>query len=208
MTLAGAKRLASIVGADLLLLVDRSIAERASDNKLRYWDGFAGLFFVDGTTGRLVRYTGVRSSAATEVQAREQLAGGAGARVVELLGGFDASVREVDASLAAASDVELDLVASPDLGKGEVEPRFFRRPSPPFTPDAERAHAVATVDVAVTFLADGSYGTFEILRWAGYGLDEAVVAAIRAEKFWPARRDGRLVSARALLRYNFRYRDE
>jgi hypothetical protein len=107
---------------------------------------------------------------------------------------------------AARPDGVVDLVATPDA-PGVTPPRFFKRPAPEFTEDADRAHVVATVDLAVTFEADGTYGPVEVLRWAGFGLDESAISAVRACKFYPARKDGNPVAARALLRFNFRFRE-
>jgi outer membrane biosynthesis protein TonB len=42
------------------------------------------------------------------------------------------------------------------------------------------------------------------VRWAGYGLNEAVIATVRQLHFRPALRDGQPVPIRVLLRYNFR----
>jgi outer membrane biosynthesis protein TonB len=44
----------------------------------------------------------------------------------------------------------------------------------------------------------------EVVRWAGFGLDEAALSTVRQLHFAPARRDGTAVPMRVLLRYNFR----
>jgi TonB family protein len=64
--------------------------------------------------------------------------------------------------------------------------------------------AEATVDALVEIGADGEVGQVEIVRWAGYGLNESVVATVRQMHFFPALRAGAHVPVRALLRYNFR----
>ena len=66
----------------------------------------------------------------------------------------------------------------------------------------------ATVDLVVEFGADGTIGPVEVSRWAGFGLDEAAAESVRARPFLPATVAGKPVSCRALLRYNFRVRDE
>ena len=50
----------------------------------------------------------------------------------------------------------------------------------------------------------GEVGRVEIARWAGYGLDESVLATVRQLHFFPAMRNGRAIPMRVLLRYNFR----
>lgn len=204
LTVGDARALARVIGATHLALVTGSIVERESDNE-RHWDGFAGLFFVDGRSGQLIQYKGVRSTAG----------GFEGARAT-LLARIDADVatwartlasRPADEAITVRTDVPLDLVATSPIPPDAIEPRFFKRPSPAFTEDADRARAVATVDLVVHFNADGTYGPIEVVRWAGFGLDEAAIEAVRAAAFYPARIDGRPVAARALLRFNFRFRD-
>ena len=60
------------------------------------------------------------------------------------------------------------------------------------------------MDVAVEISADGRVGHVEVVRWAGFGLDEEVVSTVRRMRFRPAERDGEPVAVRVLLRYNFR----
>jgi TonB family protein len=60
------------------------------------------------------------------------------------------------------------------------------------------------VDALVEIGADGEVADVRVVRWAGFGLDEEVVATIRRMHFHPARRDGEPVPVRVLLRYNFR----
>jgi outer membrane biosynthesis protein TonB len=56
------------------------------------------------------------------------------------------------------------------------------------------------VDVGV----DGEVGQVQVVRWAGFGLDEATMATVHQLHFFPAMRDGTAVPMRVLLRYNFR----
>jgi TonB family protein len=87
---------------------------------------------------------------------------------------------------------------------GFREPAPYRRLRPAYTDEAARAGAEATVDVSVEVGADGEVGRVEVVRWAGFGLDEAVVSTVRQMHFRPATRDGRPFPVRILLRYNFR----
>ena len=60
------------------------------------------------------------------------------------------------------------------------------------------------MDAEVEVGAGGEVGRVEIVRWAGFGLDDSVVSTIRQMHFRPATRDGQPVAVRVLLRYNFR----
>ena len=83
-------------------------------------------------------------------------------------------------------------------------PQPFRRLRPSYPETAARADAEATVDVQVEIDVDGEVSRAEVVRWAGFGLDEAAVTTIRQLHFRPAMRDGVPVPVRVLLRYNFR----
>jgi hypothetical protein len=206
LTLEDARRLALVTGADALVLSYASIVERESDKPERRHDGFVGLFLVDGRTGRLVRYRGVAAFAESATSARGRIE----AAVAQEVGGWGgplAVLGDPERVEPVRPAVELDLVASPDPPPGGIPPRFFRRPVPKFTDEADRAHVVATVDLVIHFNADATYGPIEVVRWAGFGLDESAVEAVRSVTFYPARLGGRPVSARALLRFNFRFRE-
>jgi len=60
------------------------------------------------------------------------------------------------------------------------------------------------VDALVDVDEKGEVSRAEISRWAGYGLDESVIATVKQLHFFPAMRDGRALPMRVLLRYNFR----
>jgi len=204
-----ARRLAMACGAEAIVLGVVSVVDRAADGRPPTGDAFVALWLSDGTSGALLAYRSVAAAGDTRAVA-----------LARALGDVEARIRDWSDLVAAAGarrlgktsddpwdDDAVDFRAMPDGTAELVPPRFFRRPSPAFTEDADRMHAVATVDVVVQFNADGTYGPIEVVRWAGLGLDDAAVAAIRGATFWPARRHGKPVSAVALLRYNFRFRD-
>ena len=83
-------------------------------------------------------------------------------------------------------------------------PRPFRRLRPDYPATAARAEAEATVDVAVDVGADGEVGEVQIIRWAGFGLDESTMATVRQLHFFPAMKNSAPIPMRVLLRYNFR----
>jgi TonB family protein len=83
-------------------------------------------------------------------------------------------------------------------------PRPYRRMRPDYPASAASAEAEATVDVSVEVGADGEVGDVQIVRWAGFGLDEATLATVRQLHFFPAMKNGTAIPMRVLLRYNFR----
>jgi TonB family protein len=90
-------------------------------------------------------------------------------------------------------------------GSGSVRPPLFQRHLKPLYPEvAARLGIEATVELTAVFRADGQVDQVELQRWAGFGLDESAVATVRQLRFEPATQDGRPVSFRGLVRYNFR----
>ena len=80
----------------------------------------------------------------------------------------------------------------------------YRRISPKYTPEAFLFDVRATVDIEVEIDAHGKVQHTEIIRWAGYGLDESVDRTVREMNWRPADRNGRTLPMRVLLRYNFK----
>jgi TonB family protein len=87
---------------------------------------------------------------------------------------------------------------------GTRPPRPFRRLKPPYPEAAAHAQLEAVVDVLVDLDEQGEVRRTEIARWAGYGLDEAVMNTVKQLHFFPAMRNGHAIPMRVLLRYNFR----
>jgi hypothetical protein len=200
-----ARRLGSVVGADALVLGTASFLDRGAGAG----DAFVGLFLVDGRSGDLLRYKGVSVAAETVLAARSRALEAVRAEMSGWIDLCEAAATRRERIEAEQADPKglVDLVAR-ESWPGVSPPRFFKKPSPAMTPDGERALVTATVDVVVQFNSDGSYGPITIARWAGFGLDEAVVEAVRKSTFFPAMRDRKPVPARALLRYNFRVKTD
>ncbi len=209
LTRSEARRLAQVCGVEVLVLAVASIVDLGPEAGPDSWDARAGVFVVDGRTGELVHYATLTARGADRPAALRQLSGACRLDIA----GWTPTLERIRAGRTAANPVVadapvLDLVANPETAPGESPPRFFRRPHPALTADAERFRVSATVDVVVEFKADGTFGTIDVVRWAGFGLDEACIAAIRAEKFFAARRAGHGVDSRALLRFNFTFDDK
>ena len=83
-------------------------------------------------------------------------------------------------------------------------PRPYRRLRPAYPDSAARADAEGTVDVLLDLDKEGEVRNVQVVRWAGFGLDEATVNTVRQLHFFPALRAGAPIPIRVLLRYNFR----
>jgi protein TonB len=75
---------------------------------------------------------------------------------------------------------------------------------PPY-PDAARREGIeATVTVEIVVEVDGTVLDAHVVRRAGFGFDEAALAAVRQFRFTPARHDGRMVRERKRSTFEFR----
>lgn len=210
MTLGEARALGASIGCDFYLMGDAQTVRRSSSSRPVYFESYASVFVVSTRTGRLVLWD--RPSA--EAESAEKAEG-------LMLAELDAHATRYTAAIleaAAREDRErfestiVESVAVIDLSSDESagahadlrEPAPYRRLRPVYPDAASRAEAEATVDAAVEIGADGEVGRIEIVRWAGFGLDDEVVSLIRRMHFRPAMRDGEPVAVRVLLRYNFR----
>src|SRR5262249_1074188 len=98
--------------------------------------------------------------------------------------------------------VDLDDPSTPTTGL--VQPVFYERLKPQYTIEAQLANVTATVEIEAVFRDNGQVTDLEIIRWAGFGLDESALQTAARLRFKPAERNGRPVSVRALVRYNFK----
>lgn len=206
-----ARALGQSLGCDFYLL-GRVLETRRQliGGKERY-DGVAGIYLVESHSGRLARFEYLRTEGREMAEVHAALL----TRLPVVWGAFAAIIgqsqrrdRSLDAAVITSgsggpiSEVMTDeeLSAGPD---GEL-PLFLRRVKPVYTEEAASAEVVGTVDLLAVFGADGQVGEVEVTRWAGFGLDEAAVAAIRQARFRPALRAKIAVPIRGLVRYTFR----
>lgn len=210
LTLAESRSLGAAVGCDFFLTGDTQIVRRSSSARPVYFEAYASVFVVSSRTGRLVIWNRPAAEADTAEKAE-----------ASLLAALESSVRlYADALNVEAEREERERFAGEEVTGASVidlstdegaasnrdlrEPAPYRRLRPAYTDAAARAEAEATVDALVEIGADGEVADVRVVRWAGFGLDEEVVATVRRMHFRPAQRDGEPVPVRVLLRYNFR----
>jgi TonB family protein len=212
LTLREARDLGAAVGCDLLVIGDAQTLRRSPSQRAPYFESYASIFVVSTRTGRLVLWERPAAEGPTPERAEASLMALLDARAAAryLAAAAGARAREERERLERAGTDEpaslIDLSAEEGGGfNGDVrEPAPFRRLRPAYTEAAARAEAEATVDALVEIDAAGKVVRVEVVRWAGFGLDEAVVDVVRQMHFRPATRDGVPVPSRVLLRYNFR----
>jgi TonB family protein len=213
LSLTEARELGAVLGCDFFIVGDAQTLRRSPSTGAVYFESYASIFLVSARTGRLTRWErpNFRSSASEEAEQS----------LVSELSGPEVRLR-FSVALHRAHDDErgerelkpLDqqipvIAEAPDDDKSAAAeglrlPRPYRRFMPAYPESAAVAEAEATVDVLIDLDAGGEVTRVEVVRWAGFGLDEATVENVRRLHFFPAMRDGVAIPIRVLLRYNFR----
>jgi TonB family protein len=81
--------------------------------------------------------------------------------------------------------------------------RILEKPEPVYTDVARKNQISGTVVLSVVFTASGQVTDIRVVTGLPDGLNESAIAAARRIKFTPAMLDGRPVSMRILVEYNF-----
>ena len=212
MTMAEARDLGAAIGCDFFITGAAATLRRSPSTGPVYYESYAALFIVSARTGQLIMWERPNAQEATmetaEAALLAELRNLAQTRYAPAI----LKARAVEKARAApgkrrdAVEVE-DLSEENSSGRQEDHlrlPQPYRRLRPPYPETAARSEIEATVDALVEIGTDGEVAGVEIVRWAGFGLDEAVIATIRQMHFRPASRNGVPVASRVLLRYNFR----
>src|ERR1043166_3890044 len=210
LTLAEARSLGAAIGCDFYLTGDAQTVRRSSSARPVYFESYASIFVVSTRTGRLVLWDRAVAEADKPEQSEASLLGELDKRAASYAGAileaFAREERERFRPPAEEADGVIDLSTDESAGAHADlrEPAPYRRRRPAYTDAATRAAVEAPVDALVEIGADGEVGSVEVVRWAGFGLDDSVVSTVRQMHFRPAARGGQPVAVRVLLRYNFR----
>jgi TonB family protein len=207
-----ARDLGAALATEFFIVGDAQTVRRSSFQAPVYYESYCSIFLVSARTGRLIFWD------------RPSFENGEATRAETLLSQHlsgDAFTRRLIASIRKAhEDERMQRTALPSAAEAVIEeapedeklaevqgvrlPRPYRRLRPNYPETAARAEAEATVDVVVDVGADGEVGEVQVVRWAGFGLDESTVATVRQLHFFPAIKNGTPIPMRVLLRYNFR----
>lgn len=203
MTSDEAKTAAAAIGCDLLVLIRTETQRRTSFEKPEYYESTAAIYVIGSRSGSL-RYWTIRSSEAAsplESEAKLRASGMTFARE------FTKAVKDSHkldlADVRPAGIPEPPFPGTPEA-KGFVAPIPFKRIKPEYTATAYLYSVTATVEILVDLDSAGNITRTEIVRWAGYGLEQSVETAVRAMNWRPAERNGKALPMRVLLRYNFK----
>lgn len=200
-----ARGLGSAIGSDFFIIGKTDAAMRSEMANETHAESIVGLMIVDSRSGALAVFDFILEKAANIEAAQNKAAQTLASRVhlyLEKMNEF----RTARESFTPVSDEVVEDLPDTEsaLAAGFKAPEFSNRVKPDYTEEASLADITATVEANVVFKKTGEVGVVEIVRWAGFGLDEAAIRAIRQLKFKAATRDGKGINVRALIRYNFR----
>ncbi len=198
-----AKTAGSAIGCDFLLLVRTRSQRRTSFDRAEYYESFAAIYVVSARTGRLVYWT-IRNAEGDSQAAAESKLLAAAPTIARDLETTIQQVRKKEFVEPRPVNIEEPSLAGTPGAKGFVAPIPFRRIKPEYTMTAYLYNVTATVEILVDLDVAGNITRTEIVRWAGYGLDESVEKAVRSMNWRPAERKKKPLPMRVLLRYNFK----
>jgi TonB family protein len=214
MTLQEARSLGGAIGCDFYITGDAQTLRRSSSTGPAYYEAYASIFIVSARTGRLITWDRPSLESSSPDEALKTLLRELGQRAASYVAAIQAaleaerneraqnSARAINTVATVIEDAPDDEAAAARVGLRLPQP--YRRLRPAYPETAARAEAEATVDVQLEIDSDGEVSRVEVVRWAGFGLDEAAVSTVRQLHFRPAMRGGAGVPVRVLLRYNFR----
>ncbi len=212
LSLDEARNLGAVLGCDFFIIGDAQTLRRSPSAAPVYFESYASIFLVSARTGRLITWERPNFRAPSAAAAEHSLTNelrSAGLRN-RILGAMHKAGQDERAERAVIIDGEIPIIeAAPDDDKiAEAEglrlPKPYRRFQPEYPETAAAAEAEAVVDVLVDLDSDGEVTRAEVVRWAGFGLDQTSLQTVRKLHFFPAMREGVAVPIRVLLRYNFR----
>lgn len=204
-----ARRLSSAIGCDFFIVGKSEALARSERERESHQETYAGVLIVEARSGALAMFDFISENAATPAAAELALINRLTARApvyVERMIERRLSIQTPPRSFIE----EIEDLPDPDSPRatGFTPPEFLNRVKPEYSSAAEQADITATVEARVVFHSNGEIGQVQITRWAGFGLDESAEHTISQLKFKPATREGKPVSVRALIRYNFRRLNE
>lgn len=198
-----AKSIGAAVGCEYFTLVKSANQRRSTFEKKDFYESFAVVYAVSARTGRLVFWKLQSLEAMKEAEAEKLLLASTDDLAAEIFEKLKAVSAAETSENPRRKIEEVPAENSPDA-KNFRPPLPFKRVKPEYTRLAYVYDVTATIDILVDVGADGAIMRAEIIRWAGFGLDESVIETVRKMNWRPAERNGKTLPMRVLLRYNFK----
>ncbi len=201
-----AKIIGAAIGCDYFLLVKAQNLRRSSFEKKEYFESYSAIYVVSSRTGRLVFWKLTTFDRSKSDDADKLLFDSTNELAKEISDKLPNIAKE-ELNEKTAKLEEIPAENSPDA-KNFRAPLPYKRLSPSYTGLANLYGIAATIDIEVDFDESGQILRTEIVRWAGFGLDESVTETVRKMHWRPATRNKKTLPIRVLLRYNFKKLDK
>ncbi len=201
-----ARQLGQSLGGDFFVAGKALETRRAADQQQFFYEASVGLFFVETRTGRLAHFQWLSEKAKSETQAHQQLLAALSTAWPACLQAMRNAQQNHQAEIALVGTAAPlpEVIRDDELKPSDKLPSFYQRLKPDYTLQADAMNITATVELEAVFQTDGSVAEIEVVKWAGFGLDEISVATVKKMRFRPAQQNEKAVSLRGLVRYNFR----
>lgn len=203
LTKVESKLIGAAIGCDFFILVRSATQRRSAFRRDEYYETYAHVYVVSSRTGRLAFWKNQKTEATKPDLATKQLGESVDDLAKEIVSKIKIAQTDERNEPPAPLIGEVPDADSP-LARDLKAPIPYRRIKPEYTTEAALYGVTATVEILVDTDASGAITRSEIVRWAGYGLEESVEKAVRAMNWRSAMRGGKPLSMRFLLRYNFK----
>ena len=197
-----AKEIGEVIGSDYFLLIKTGTLRRSSFAKDEFYESLVTAFLVNGRTGRLVYWDLKSFESDTPAESERLLFASSVSFGDEIFNRLQSS-RKYGETSRDTTQIEEVPEAGSAAAKNFHPPMPYKRIKPEYTRQAYFYGIRATVDATVDIDQNGAVAAIEIVRWAGFGLDESVIETVRKMNWRPADRNGKTLPMRVLLRYNF-----
>ena len=198
-----AKNIGAAIGCEYFLLIKSTTQRRSSFQKEEFYESFAAVYVISSRTGRLVVWKLQTFEAEKPENAEKLLFDSTDDLASDI---FDKLRTFTKAETSEKTNRKIEEVPDENTNKAKNlrPPLPYKRLKPEYTRLAYIYDVKATIDITVDLDENGAVTRTEIVRWAGFGLDESVTETVRRMNWRAATRDGKTLPMRVLLRYNFK----
>ena len=199
-----ARALGLSIGCDYYLIGTAKVQRQLLSEREFYFDVMIAAFVVETRTGKLIRFLFEQARTEKEPMAQERLK-----ELTKTIWRQSADALKSSAIIADVNPREVYDLDSEEASRLQIKPpQFFRRLKPAYSATADLMGVAATVELKVLFQSDGVVGAVEVIRWAGFGLDDSALATVKQLRFEPAKLQSKSVNVSAVVRYNFRQEEK
>ena len=201
LTTADSKDVGVRIGCDYFILVKSDSLRRFSFERKEFYESYAAIFVVGSRSGNLIFWKLLSRESENVEDSNKFLLDSVKNLSTEIAGKIKENNETKTTKIKEIQ--ELPDADSPNA-KNFRPPLPYKRIRPEYTQAANLYGIEATIDISVDVDENGEILHTEIVRWAGFGLDEAVAETVRKMNWKPASYKGENLPIRVLLRYNFK----